>query len=129
MRSSPRPLYNPMRSSPRPLADQYRHRTAYEVAVYLDGEPLAILGYTTCLTKSILLAAARHAADKILPHIPPEDDGPVSYRAGVLTLSRRLQVRKTGRTEREAAAAGTLDDAMQDHNSRKVDSNSLTLGA
>jgi hypothetical protein len=93
-----------MRPTPRTLAQQHRRQTTYEIGAYLDGALLAVLGYTMRPTLATLARAAQAHADILLPHLDPNADDRLSYRAGALTLSPRLVIRKTGRTEREAAA-------------------------
>ena len=83
-------------SAPRARHTIVNRMTRYAIECRIDGI-VTIIGYTLRASKMSLLRAAREQAAAILPFITETDK--CTYRAGVLTLGTRVNLR-CGDTER-----------------------------
>jgi hypothetical protein len=94
-----------MTAQPRSIAAQQNYSTAYEIGLYgRHGELLKVIGYTVRINKHKFLDYASKNRDLIVANLTEEElDQNWKYSTIYGLQFGAVSIRKTGRTERDAA--------------------------
>jgi hypothetical protein len=91
----------------RSLTAMQNLNTAYEVALYVDGKVVKVLGYTARKTNKTLLNYAASNSTLLKSHLTEEEldmEWKNSSKTGLMFANGRVIVRYTGKTERTVAS-------------------------
>jgi hypothetical protein len=95
-----------MNPTPRTLEQMVNRPTAYEIGLFVDGSQVATVAFTERKTKRVVYQMIAHHRDEIVKFVSAEQEnmGYHEIPGGLISDDRCVEIRFTGRTERELAS-------------------------